>query len=107
MLCLSSKATSGKLAVLAGGRGKAMKHTVSKGGQNPPNESSKRPAHPQGSGEKDRHHFLLMQAIAAVDKLHSDTSVPLEQTKRDLMDVYDHVHLLIDAVKADISRTRD
>ena len=45
------------------------------------------------------HKDRLEAAKKAVDELHSDTSVSLEETEASLCDLREHIDVLIDAVK--------
>lgn len=46
-----------------------------------------------------QHDDLFDAAEKAADRLHSDTSVSLDETRRSLSALRDHVEMLLDAVK--------
>lgn len=50
------------------------------------------------------HHIeLVTNVITAIDKVHQDTSVEADVTRESLIEIRDHVELLIDVVQTDLN----
>jgi hypothetical protein len=53
------------------------------------------------------HERLHAEAIKAADRLHSDTSVSLHETWHSLVDLRNHVEMLMDAITNSMPKDED